>query len=221
MVEETKEIKKLYRSRQDRYLGGVAGGLAEYLNLDPNLIRIFFLIFTFVGGIGLILYLVALFIIPENPNQSEKERKHLEKDSTFLLAVILILFGILLLTRELGLFDYFSFWKIPWTIVWAIFLICIGLFLVFASNKASEGSVADKDFPTVIKQINRSHENRMIAGVCGGLAEYFKIDPSIVRLIWVFASIASAGLGVLVYVILIFVFPEKPYERSLDKIEQH
>lgn len=220
MAEETNEIKKLFRSRQDRYLGGVAGGLAEYLNLDANLIRILFLVFTFIGGIGLILYLVALFIIPENPNQNEKERKQVGKDSTFLLAVILILFGILLLTRELGIFDYFSFWKIPWTILWAVFLICIGLFLIFASNKASGSSTTtDKDFSALIKQIYRSHENRMIAGVCGGLAEYFKIDPSIVRLIWVFASFASAGLGVLIYVILIFVFPEKPFESSFDKIE--
>ena len=56
----------------------------------------------------------------------------------------------------------------------------------------------------------------MIAGVCGGLGEYFKIDPSIVRLLWVFASFASAGLGVLVYVILIFVFPEATEERDLN-----
>jgi phage shock protein C len=198
----------------------VAGGLADYFRIDANLFRILFILITFIGGIGIILYMVALFIIPENPEQDEKIRKRLEKDSTFLLAVILILFGILLLSREFGIFDYFHFWRIPWTIIWAVFLIFIGLLLIFASNKLNastgqgEGSTY---FTSILKQIYRSRDNRMIAGVCGGLGEYFKIDPSIVRLLWIFAAFASAGLGVLIYVILIFVFPEATEERSFNQ----
>ncbi|MEJ2636338.1 MAG: PspC domain-containing protein [Calditrichia bacterium] len=60
-----------------------------------------------------------------------------------------------------------------------------------------------------MKKLYRSRENRMLAGVCGGIGEYFNIDPSIVRLLWVLGSVASVGLGILVYVVLIFVFPEK------------
>ena len=221
MSEKVNEVKKIYRSKQDRYLGGVAGGLAEYFNIDANLFRILFILITFTGGIGLILYLIALFIIPENPVQDEKIRKRLEKDSTFLLAVILILFGILLLSREFGLFDYFQFWRIPWRVLWAVFLIFIGLFMIFAANKsqktANEQGEVNSYFTSLLKQLYRSRDNRMVAGVCGGLGDYFKIDPSIVRLLWVFAAIASAGLGVLTYVILIFVLPEAEIGRSLDQ----
>ena len=51
----------------------------------------------------------------------------------------------------------------------------------------------------------------MAAGICGGLGEYFEIDPTIVRLIWVIGSVFVAGLpGVLVYVVAWFLIPEAP-----------
>lgn len=46
-------------------LGGVAGGLAEYLNTDPTLIRLLMVLFTFAGGAGLLVYIVAWIIMPE------------------------------------------------------------------------------------------------------------------------------------------------------------
>lgn len=61
--------KKLYRSRQNRMLGGVCGGIGEYLNLDPTVIRLLWVLFTFVGASGLLAYLICLVIIPENPEQ--------------------------------------------------------------------------------------------------------------------------------------------------------
>lgn len=63
----TEQPKKLYRSRNNRTLGGVCQGLAEYLNLDPTIIRIGWVLFTLLGGAGLIAYLVCLLIIPEAP----------------------------------------------------------------------------------------------------------------------------------------------------------
>ncbi len=212
MNEAAKKVKKLYRSRQDRYLGGVAGGLAEYFSVDSTVFRILFIIFTFTGGIGLILYLISLLIVPDNPHQEEAPKKRLEKDSTFLIAVILILAGVFLLTREFGVFDYFRFWRIPWANIWAVFLILIGVFLIFATRRITlfrEGEAPASNILIQVSQIRRSRENRMLAGVCAGIAGHFNIDPSIVRLLWVFAAFASVGLGVLVYVILIFVFPEE------------
>jgi phage shock protein C len=49
----------------------------------------------------------------------------------------------------------------------------------------------------------------MLAGICGGMAEYFRIDPTIVRIIWVVAAFLSLGIVVLLYVILIFVIPSE------------
>lgn len=57
------------------------------------------------------------------------------------------------------------------------------------------------------KRLQRSRHNRMIAGVCGGVAEYFDIDPTIVRLIWVLLGFAY-GSGLLAYVIAWVIIPE-------------
>ena len=60
-----------------------------------------------------------------------------------------------------------------------------------------------------MKQLKRSNKNRMIAGVCGGLAEYFGMDPTVVRIIYVLVSILSAAFpGILVYLILWVVIPQ-------------
>jgi phage shock protein C len=60
-----------------------------------------------------------------------------------------------------------------------------------------------------MKQLKRSNKNRMIAGVCGGLAEYFGMDPTMVRIIYVLVSVLSAAFpGILVYLILWVVIPQ-------------
>lgn len=59
--------RKLYRSRTNRMLGGVCGGLGEYLSLDPTVVRLLWVLFTLVGASGLLAYLICLLIIPENP----------------------------------------------------------------------------------------------------------------------------------------------------------
>jgi phage shock protein C len=216
MVREENEIKKLYRSKEDRYVAGLAGGLGDYFHMDANIWRIIFIVLTFTGGVGLILYLIGFVIVPENPSQESQPSRIREKDSTFILAIILIIIGLFLLTREFGLFNYFHFWKIPWSVIWAVFLIVIGVLLILASNKSPAGeNKTAKNLGINIPDINklyRSRNNRMIAGICGGIGEYFNIDPSLVRLLWILASFASVGLGILVYVILIFVLREKPEE---------
>jgi phage shock protein C len=58
----------------------------------------------------------------------------------------------------------------------------------------------------VEKRLHRSRTEKMIAGVCGGLAEYFGVDPTIIRVIWVLITLL-AGFGVLLYLILWLVMP--------------
>ncbi len=60
------------------------------------------------------------------------------------------------------------------------------------------------------KKLYRSVTDKMLGGVCGGLAEYFSIDPVIVRLIFVLAVIFG-GSGILAYIILWIIIPQKPY----------
>lgn len=63
----TKGTKKLTRSRNDRWLAGVCGGIAEYLEVDSTLIRVLFILFGFAVGGGILIYIILWLIIPEAP----------------------------------------------------------------------------------------------------------------------------------------------------------
>ena len=65
------------------------------------------------------------------------------------------------------------------------------------------------------KKLYRSTSDRKIAGVCAGIAEYFRIDPTVIRVIWALASIFIFA-GVIAYVVCAFVIPEKPDAEIID-----
>ncbi|ABY93429.1 MAG: Phage shock protein C, PspC [Caldanaerobacter subterraneus] len=128
---------KLYRSRVEKMVGGVCGGIAEYLDIDVTLVRIICLLAIF-SGIGLIPYIIAWILIPENPYQlkgkiveEEPKAEEHQQDSTVeaedksnkvneVLGWALVIFGALLLLDRL----------LPWLsfkIIWPVLLIIIGL----------------------------------------------------------------------------------------------
>ena len=59
------DVKRLYRSREERMIAGVCGGIAEYVNVDPTVIRLLFILGSFSGGPGLLIYFVMMLIVPE------------------------------------------------------------------------------------------------------------------------------------------------------------
>jgi phage shock protein PspC (stress-responsive transcriptional regulator) len=58
--------KRLVRSTSNRVIGGVCGGVAQYLNMDPNLVRILTVLISLFTGVPVILYIIALFVVPED-----------------------------------------------------------------------------------------------------------------------------------------------------------
>jgi phage shock protein C len=58
------DSQRFVRSQKDRMLGGVCGGLAQYLRLDSTLVRLFFVIFTITGGFGVLMYFILWIVIP-------------------------------------------------------------------------------------------------------------------------------------------------------------
>ena len=59
--------KKLYKSNKNKMLDGVCGGIAEYFNIDPTLVRLGWVVFCALGGSGVLAYIVAPLIIPRHP----------------------------------------------------------------------------------------------------------------------------------------------------------
>jgi phage shock protein C len=61
------ETRKLYRSRSNRQVAGVCGGLAQYFGIDATLIRVLFVVLAVLGGSGIVLYLALWIIVPSEP----------------------------------------------------------------------------------------------------------------------------------------------------------
>ncbi len=64
------EQKRLYRSRKDRMIAGVCGGIAQYFHVDPTPVRLLFVLAALFNGLGLIVYLALWLVTPENPEES-------------------------------------------------------------------------------------------------------------------------------------------------------
>ena len=64
-------MKRLYRSRTNRFLGGVCGGLSSYADIDPNILRLLWVALTIISvGIGIAVYIAAWIIVPEEPEEA-------------------------------------------------------------------------------------------------------------------------------------------------------
>jgi phage shock protein C len=134
--------KRLYRSYENKMLGGICGGLAEYFDVDPSVMRILAVISLFVsGGMTILVYIVAWIIIPlsePGPVATGKpktepvrmdEIPRVSPWTSYLPGLALIFFGSLLLIREHWL--WFS-----WGDMWPIFLIALGLVLIFTGKRS-------------------------------------------------------------------------------------
>ncbi len=72
--------KRLYRSRADRRVAGVCGGIADYLAVDPTIVRILWALFAFAGGPGVLLYIILAVIIPEEPEYVQASAEKIKND---------------------------------------------------------------------------------------------------------------------------------------------
>ena len=203
--------KKLYRSQSNRMIGGVCGGLAEYFNIDPTLVRLVWAAMVFFGGFGVLVYIASLIIIPVNPDQSPAEpSQKLIRDKNLFWGSLLIIVGIFLVLRQMGMFYAFSFFHLPWQYAWAFAFIAAGAILLY--NRVKETDAQTDSDGVSKKQLYRSRSQKMVAGVCGGLAQYFEMDVSVMRVLWVIGLIMSFGLGLFAYIVMVFIFPEEPLE---------
>lgn len=144
--------KKLYRSPNNRMIAGVCGGIGEYFDVDPVLIRIIFLLLTLMGGSGVFFYIFSWVIIPKQGHESKgqemarnftdeiKQRateftggsKHAKSNMSRrnILGIVIILFGFVLLFNKISPFPF-----LRWDLFWLIVIILIGFYMVFKNKR--------------------------------------------------------------------------------------
>lgn len=146
--------RKLYKSSNDKVLAGVCGGIGEYFAVDSVIVRLLWVVFTLMGGAGLIAYIIAAIIIPESPfgisrrgehfggyerGDSESGDYHPEEydngterargNGTITLGILFLLFGGFVLLRNF-------IPQIPDELFLAVFLMGLGVFFISRRNRS-------------------------------------------------------------------------------------
>jgi phage shock protein C len=218
--------KRLFKSRTNRMIDGVCGGVAEYFGLDPTLVRIAWVLLTFLGGSGILLYIAGMIIIPTSPiTLTPPEPPPAAASSTTnhtFWGVLLVVIGAVWLMSNLGIWH--RWWGFSWDLLLPTVLIFAGVAFLFggrnyvssqrttsspdAGSTEPDGSVAEQ--PVQRSRLYRSRLERKLFGVCGGLGAHFAIDPTIIRVLFVISAFASFGLTIFAYILMAIVVPDEP-----------
>jgi phage shock protein C len=232
MVNEEKQPgpkeHKLYKSETDRIIDGVCGGIGEYFDLDSNIIRLVLVGLSVINiGAGILFYIIGMIVIPSPPEKGtsvmtsgpDAKSGRKGKGGALAVAILFIVVGIALL---LNYYDFFSISALlarAGDVILPLLLILIGAALLLGrksevSHQNGHTPVSDeeethKGDKENIRTLHRSSMNKKFFGVCGGLAEYFDVDPTLVRILFVILAIPSFGLATVLYCVLAFVMPKE------------
>lgn len=208
-------MKRIIRSRKDRIISGVCGGFAEYFGLDPSLIRLAWIFFTLFGGSGILAYLLAMIVIPDELSAPYYERNNVtpeKNDKTILWGALLIFVGLILFFMHNDLLNMIwrRFWDSSINLFLAIAILGFGVYLLY-TKRSELASIMNEGTGL---PLHLSKADNKIAGVCGGIAESIQVDSTLVRFLWVFGTFMSAGIGILLYLVLALILPSEPGEQS-------
>ncbi|HMN31596.1 MAG TPA: PspC domain-containing protein, partial [Caldilineaceae bacterium] len=196
--ELTADVPKstLFRHPSDKLVGGVCGGLADYLGWDPTLVRVLWVGATLTtGGGGFLAYLALWLLLPVGTVKGGKVRPaalELNERSLGLAAKLLIGLGVVWLLANLGILPslWHTFWSLMWVVFWPAVLIGIGYLLLRGAGVPSgwrfdlkswqnrlrtdfkspnrEGMKASLRSMRENFPLKRSRQDRLFLGVCGG-----------------------------------------------------
>lgn len=188
--------KSLRRSAEDKIFLGLCGGIADYFSIDSVYVRVIFILSILIGGWGIAVYLIAGMLIPLPVNSilfDSKKNPDLEKTNMkMLLGGLMVFVGMFFTFDFYGLVRFFSFMGMPVDFFWSLVCIYAGVYIYYKTFRIENQSEVHVIF-------SRSPVNRRVAGVCGGLSEYLKVDTNFVRMVWMIFSFITFGLGVIIY----------------------
>jgi phage shock protein C len=217
------QVKRIYKSRTDRMIDGVCGGIAEYFNVDPTLVRVATVLLALSGGMGIVLYFAGMIIMPANPTMTTGAIavKSSATNHRF-WGILLVVFGILLFMGNMGWDFWHHWWWFSWSTTVPVLLILAGVAFLFggrnyispATGTETAGPIVSGSVQAEVRRLYRSRGEKKLFGVCGGLGDYFNIDPVIVRILFILGAFASFGIVLLLYVIMAIVVPSGSPAKS-------
>jgi phage shock protein C len=126
-------MNQLKRSKKNRIIAGVCGGIAEYFGVDPTLVRLIWVLITLAWGAGLLLYIIAWLIMPEEEGETESEEKPLQNTEGLKVLVggLLIFLGIVFLVSAF----FPIFFGVVWKVILAVLLVIFGVLLLLRRDE--------------------------------------------------------------------------------------
>ena len=129
---------QLRRSKTDRMVAGVCGGLSDYLQIDPVLVRLAFVILLFASGIGVPIYLILWIVMPEADGESSTDRTETTETVTadrrlgrpITVGIALLLLGFYFLFSEFGWLNWISS-----GVFWPLVIIAFGAYLILRQRQ--------------------------------------------------------------------------------------
>jgi len=161
--------RRLYRSRGDRVIWGICGGLAQYFDIDPVIIRIAFTLLIFANGVGLLAYIIMAIVIPSEGSTSRrledttrenaeeirktaeefgdgfrstiKEEQSIPEDDVRLQRRRRIIVGVIIIIVGLIFLaaNFNLFWWFSWNRWWPLILIVAGMVVIFGRTRRNRG----------------------------------------------------------------------------------
>ncbi len=124
------EVRRVRRSRQDRVIGGVCGGLGRYLQVDPVLLRIAAVALALSGGLGVLAYIIAWIVIPEETGTEPDvmERRDNRHGLALVAGAALVALGGLLLAQQM----------VPWfsaAFFWPVVVVAVGVLVLISARR--------------------------------------------------------------------------------------
>lgn len=206
------DARRLYRSSTNRVLAGVCGGLGEYLHVDPVVLRVAWVAAVLLGGFGILLYIIWIFIVPLGPSSTGEApaKKNGGHIVGAVFGALLMLVGVLLLLDQWFWIDLEDIWEWSWRYMGPVLLIGIGVYFLFGTSRtesASEQTQTEEPAANGPRKLRKSQHDRKMFGVCGGLAEYFDVDATLVRLLFVGVTLAAPPIGIFGYIAFAILTP--------------
>ncbi|HHB90948.1 MAG TPA: PspC domain-containing protein [Anaerolineae bacterium] len=213
--------------------------------MDPTVVRLLWVLVTlFTGGAAFWLYLALWLFLPVGDNtrgQVAEPAVKLSERSLGVIAWALIGLGVLWILANFGILPVLwrslrGVFHVVGLVFWPLVLLAIGWLILSklghtqAISQKVKHSVPEADslkegvrsgYRTVRERtpLKRSKEDRILLGVCAGIAHWLGIEPMVVRILWVLLTIAFLGTGVLLYIILAIIMPEDDGDGVIETVE--